>query len=765
MSQSEFFDFMRDIDRNKEITVDDKPIDISDLNLKHFETEYYNGQQQQHIDAANQTIQQQQPSYLPTIDNYYNPQYTQPSEQDDIDLLLTPFLSPAQTPQSAFSQPRPTPSLTDDSASITQAEFFSPLTSPALHPVVPEYYSPRLGPQLSSSATNSPNTFQRPGSHASRRGATAEAKANKVRPSPVMKPVSSKLRKSSIKQDDNAAGSSDNSLSPINLDLDTAAMPPPPPPAASTSQQPADLAPITPATLMNLNNNNSTTSSSMSVNSSGTATPSNFNENYVQASPSLTPIIPGMNMTPRDFASMSLQNDANYANILTGRSTNPKHIELAQSEIQDNGSKRMSHKLAEQRRRDSLKHSFDDLRGLLPPVVDDDDTGGLSEGRLDLRLEMKDIDSAQINKGVSKVVLLKLANDYISILNHRISRRDNVIAGLRKQLAESRGEQSSDAEMKDFLNQIDGVEHELQQAALQAMGGEGEQRRKSVSESGNNKSGVGRGKGRIRGANKAAKQYLQQATQETHQKYMPSSADIEYLKLLLSDSNLPTGGFVASSGLESFVGHGYLSETKLVDFLAFSSENTSRTTLPFIKAVYAILELETSIDEKIDRLIRLDRIHEAQMLNNVNKRASKAQGIAMLTLYTKSFGNDALIGRFKLLTRKAQTEGHLAICWALMTATLGLPLYDSQQLSLFLQARSVLSAAVRLNIVGPYAAQKVLLHDVRQLVEVAFEAHKLANVDDDEGDDVDDIGPATTWPLIELLSSRHDMLHTRIFNS
>lgn len=90
---------------------------------------------------------------------------------------------------------------------------------------------------------------------------------------------------------------------------------------------------------------------------------------------------------------------------------------------------------------------------------------------------------------------------------------------------------------------------------------------------------------------------------------------------------------------------------------------------------------------------------------------------------------------------------------------------DSQQLSLFLQARSVLSAAVRLNIVGPYAAQKVLLHDVRQLVEVAFEAHKLANVDDDEGDDVDDIGPATTWPLIELLSSRHDMLHTRIFNS
>lgn len=91
MSQSEFFDFMRDIDRNKEIGVDDKPIDISDLNLKQFETEYYNSQQQQHIDAANQTIQQQHPSYLPTIDNYYNPQYTQPSEQDDIDVRISLF--------------------------------------------------------------------------------------------------------------------------------------------------------------------------------------------------------------------------------------------------------------------------------------------------------------------------------------------------------------------------------------------------------------------------------------------------------------------------------------------------------------------------------------------------------------------------------------------------------------------------------------------------------------------------------------------------
>lgn len=443
--------------------------------------------------------------------------------------MLTPFLSPAVTPHSVFSQPRPTPSLTDDSGSIAQADFFSPLTSPALLPTRSEYCSPHLGPQISSSATNSPNTFttqtnhQRTGSHAGRRGASTEAKASKIRPSPVMKPVSSKLRKSSIKQDENT-GSSDNSLSPINLDLDAAAMPPPPPPAsasASTSQHPVDatkLAPVTPASIMNLSNSNDAKLSSppTSANSSGTATPLAYN-NYVHGSPSLNPIIPGMNMTSRDFANLSLQTDSNYANILTGRSTNPKLIELAQSEVQDNGSKRTSHKVAEQRRRDSLKHSFDDLRGLLPPVVDDDDTGGLSEGRLDLRLEMKNMDSGQINKGVSKVVLLKLANDYISILNHRIGRRDNIIASLRNEVSELKGGATSQQDTNAFVHQIDGVEHEIQQAALQAMGGDVQQRRHSVSETGSQKGGLGRGKGRIRGANKAAKQYLQQATQDKTQ--------------------------------------------------------------------------------------------------------------------------------------------------------------------------------------------------------------------------------------------------------
>ena len=92
-----------------------------------------------------------------------------------------------------------------------------------------------------------------------------------------------------------------------------------------------------------------------------------------------------------------------------------------------------------------------------------------------------------------------------------------------------------------------------------------------------------------------------------------------------------------------------------------------------------------------------------------------------------------------------------------------------------MQARSVLSSAVRLNRIGPYAAQQLLLHVVRDLVNIQMNLSKhLRTGILGEGDDLRNSsgtgvlrlnGPATTWPLGEILAARHDLQHTRIFNS
>ncbi|KAI0677308.1 hypothetical protein C8Q78DRAFT_1074023 [Trametes maxima] len=288
-----------------------------------------------------------------------------------------------------------------------------------------------------------------------------------------------------------------------------------------------------------------------------------------------------------------------------------------------------------------------------------------------------------------------------------------------------------------------------------------------------------------------------------------------YIMLLLSDSNLPTGAFVASSGLESYVTHGFFTELMApsiippadkmdytINFLRDSLSTYAHSALPFVLDTHILLEEALgvpdggSMDDTVTRLMELDDLYEAMTLNHVARRASKSQGVALLTLFSKGFSKpqlsrhfpsptsskqplpearaSALVDRLKLLVRRQETHGHLPICWGVLTAALGLSAERSQYLHLFLQARSVLSASVRLNTIGPYAAQQLLSHAVRPLVDSEMSSckhlttglrHSRDGTVDGVAEDGTIHGPAMTWPLGEILAGRHDLQHSRIFNS
>jgi hypothetical protein len=100
--------------------------------------------------------------------------------------------------------------------------------------------------------------------------------------------------------------------------------------------------------------------------------------------------------------------------------------------------RKTSHKAAEQKRRDSLKSTFDDLRLLLPPIPlpssDDrfaDDP--LLPGALPPRGPPK-AGGEGPNKGVSKLQLLMCGNDYLRMLKARVERRDEEIEKLRREV-------------------------------------------------------------------------------------------------------------------------------------------------------------------------------------------------------------------------------------------------------------------------------------------------------------------------------------------
>ncbi|KAJ8586676.1 hypothetical protein M405DRAFT_771409 [Rhizopogon salebrosus TDB-379] len=282
---------------------------------------------------------------------------------------------------------------------------------------------------------------------------------------------------------------------------------------------------------------------------------------------------------------------------------------------------------------------------------------------------------------------------------------------------------------------------------------------------------------------------------------MDTDFDETYVLLLLADSNLPTGSFVASSGFESYGAHGFLSLPSIpsagkgktvtagtIAFVQDSLHTYAQSALPFVSDAHRVVDAfkgkpETDHDATIKKLLELDELYETMTLNHVAKRASKAQGVALLTLYSKGFSCPSesnlsdedpvsksltiLIDRLKLMIRGEETHGHMPVCWGVLTSALGISLLRTQHLYLFLHARSILSSAVRLNTIGPYSAQQLLLHSVRPLVEEEASRNKdmcTGIFGDMHHNDAYD-RPSTTWPLGEILAVRHDLQHSRIFNS
>jgi urease accessory protein len=192
-----------------------------------------------------------------------------------------------------------------------------------------------------------------------------------------------------------------------------------------------------------------------------------------------------------------------------------------------------------------------------------------------------------------------------------------------------------------------------------------------------------------------------------------------YLLLVLSDANLPTGSFVASSGLESTAAHALLHRdpptgnpsgagADILAFLHNSVETYARSALPFardaqrVTAAYVASTVTAGtaeLDAALAALARLDALYDASTLNHVARRASCAQGAALLTLYARGFsrppppllvkpGADAgptapderesragaLVAALKLRVRRGGSDalGHLPVCWGVLAGALGL---------------------------------------------------------------------------------------------
>ncbi|KDN42960.1 hypothetical protein RSAG8_06486, partial [Rhizoctonia solani AG-8 WAC10335] len=156
----------------------------------------------------------------------------------------------------------------------------------------------------------------------------------------------------------------------------------------------------------------------------------------VRQSPAILPMIspaikPGL--TAEAIAHLSTK--SNYQNTLEGRAAALGINPSSSSSSYGPDGRKTSHKAAEQKRRDSLKAGFDDLRLLLPPITLSA-CAELDPGAAPPRGPPRNVPGGEDNpnRAVSKLALLRFSNEWIVKLGRRVERRDKAIDELKKEV-------------------------------------------------------------------------------------------------------------------------------------------------------------------------------------------------------------------------------------------------------------------------------------------------------------------------------------------
>ncbi|ESO94256.1 hypothetical protein LOTGIDRAFT_118615 [Lottia gigantea] len=211
--------------------------------------------------------------------------------------------------------------------------------------------------------------------------------------------------------------------------------------------------------------------------------------------------------------------------------------------------------------------------------------------------------------------------------------------------------------------------------------------------------------------------------------------------LQLTDSSFPTGGFSHSAGLESALQHKVIkSKTDLGKIIQTHLENTGSFSLPFVNEAFR---------KDVQNVKDLDEFFNASTSNHVANRASRKQGKSFSDTVTKVHLNEELLRLYQSLDHH-----HYPVVFGIIYSKLGIDLKTTQIAFLSSTLKSVISSAVRLDIIGAIEAQRLQLELQRSIPDIVKRNDSKMAVD-----------AALRFPVIDVVQNCHDTLFSKLFYS
>ncbi|PON36136.1 Urease accessory protein UreF [Parasponia andersonii] len=235
--------------------------------------------------------------------------------------------------------------------------------------------------------------------------------------------------------------------------------------------------------------------------------------------------------------------------------------------------------------------------------------------------------------------------------------------------------------------------------------------------------------------------------------FASSDSALQWSQWQLLDSILPTGGFAHSLGLEAAIQTCLVSTPEdLQTFIAHLLDNTGSLLLPYVYSAAMSPDMET--------WCKLDKSLDATLTNQVGRKASTAQGSALMRVAATVFSETQPCLKAMRNASLCSASGKVLVCFhhapifGLVCGVLGMDGTTAQRAYMYTAMRDVISAATRLNLVGPLGAA-VLHHQMSKVAEAMVLKWMDRSVEES----------CQIVPLLDTVQGCHAYLFSRLFCS